>query len=326
MSTSPGLLTRRELVAGLIAGAAGGVRLFAQPQAPTRPVIKAERLNHIAFFVTDVTRTVEWYQRFFGMPVQLRPDGAVLRLASGPQFIALYPANGAKPGFKHMGFGVRGFNRASMEPALAAHGIKGEWTMRPTPEGEVEELMIRDPDGLGIQIQDVRYAGGGGRIGDTWNRPWTPAPAAATSVIPASSINHITFGSSSKERVERFYREVFGLPMISWDYRPQEPSKLFALSPASPREFVAPGQGPIGVSHYCLGVPGFDRATLAQLFTAHGVKSPPPADRPGCCGSKVVYSGSETIFGLRDPDGFSVQLADVEFCAGTGPLGTVCIP
>lgn len=324
MSRSSRLITRREVVLGLLAGAAGGPRLLAQP--PARPSVRAERLNHIAFFVTDVKRTVEWYQRFFGMPVQFRPEGAVLRLASGPEFIALYPANGAKPGFKHMGFGVRGFSRASIDPALAAHGVTGDWSMRRAPEGDVEELMIRDPDGLAIQIQDVRYAGGGSRLGDTWTRPWTPAPPPEGPIIAGRSINHITFGSSSKERAERFYRDVFGLPMISWDYRPQEPSKLFALSPASPREFVAPGQGPLGVSHYCLGVPGFDRVRLAQLLMEYGVKTPPAVDRPGCCGSKVVYSGSETIFGLRDPDGFSVQLADVEFCAGTGPLGTVCIP
>jgi catechol 2,3-dioxygenase-like lactoylglutathione lyase family enzyme len=317
-------LSRREVVVGLLAGAVGGRALGAQ--APARPTVRPERLNHIAFLVSDVARTVEWYQRFFGMPVQLRPDGAVLRLGAGPEFIALYPANGAKPGFKHMGFGVRSFARGPIDQALAAHGVKGEWSVRRAPEGDVEELMVRDPDAVAIQIQDVRYAGGGGKLGDVWARPWTPATGPQKPVIASRSINHITFGSASKERAERFYAEVFGLPMISWDYRPREPSKLFALSAANPREFVAPGQGPLGVSHYCLGVTGFDRARLVQVLTDHGVKTPPPADRPGCCGSKVVYEASETLFGLRDPDGFSVQLSDVEFCAGTGPLGTVCIP
>ena len=317
-------MTRRELLFGLLAGAAGGAAVGAQPQ--TRPAIRPARLNHIAFFASDVKSTVEWYQRFFGMPVQFRPDGAILRLGEGPEFIAIYPAGNAKPGFKHMGFGVRGFSRGLIDQALAAHVVKGEWSTRRAPEGDVEEMVIRDPDGIAIQIQDVRYSGGGGPLGDTWARSWTPAPAPVKPVIASRSINHITFGSASKERVERFYRDVFGLPMISWDYRPQEPAKLFALSPASPREFVAPGQGSLGVSHYCLGVPGFDRAKLVQVLTDHGVKTPPPADRPGCCGSKVVYEASETLFGLRDPDGFSVQLADLEFCAGIGPLGTACIP
>ena len=221
MSRSFGPITRREAVLGLLACAAGARALRAQ--APTRPSVRPERLNHIAFFASDVKRTVEWYQRFFGMPVQFRPEGAVLQFGDGPEFIAIFPANGAKPGFKHMGFGVRGFARGPIDQALAAHGIKGEWSRRPAAEGDVEELMIRDPDGITIQIQDGRDTGGGGMLGDTWARPWTPAPPPQKPIIAARSINHITFGSASKERVERFYGDVFGLPMIPWANRPREP-------------------------------------------------------------------------------------------------------
>ena len=115
--------------------------------------------------------------------------------------------------------------------------------------------------------------------------------------------------------------------MLSWDYRPSEPSRILGVAAGSPRQFIAPGQGrAIGVSHYCLGIEGFDRDRIAQALKDHGITPQPSGDRSGCCGSKVVYSGSETIFGLRDPDGFSVQLTDADYCAGTGPLGTVCIP
>jgi hypothetical protein len=58
--------------------------------------------------------------------------------------------------------------------------------------GDVEELVIRDPDGIAIQIQDVGYSGGGGPLGDTWARAWTPAPAPVKPVIASRSINHIT--------------------------------------------------------------------------------------------------------------------------------------
>jgi hypothetical protein len=92
-------MTRRELLLGLLAAAAGRAAVGAQPQV--RPAIRPARLNHIAFFASDVKSTVEWYQRFFGLPVQFRPDGAILRLGEGPEFIAIYPANDAKPGFKH---------------------------------------------------------------------------------------------------------------------------------------------------------------------------------------------------------------------------------
>jgi catechol 2,3-dioxygenase-like lactoylglutathione lyase family enzyme len=265
------------------------------------------------------------------MAVQFRQDPAggtvaVLRIGAGPEFIALFPANGAKPGFKHMGFGVRNFARGPVDQVLSAHGVKAEWTMRKAQGGDVEELMIGDPDNLPIQIQDVRYSGGGGRLGDVWSGAWGMPPQDSKPAIPIRCINHVTFGSASKERAERFYRDVFALPMLSWDYRPGEPSKILGLGTGSPRSFIAPGQGRnVGVGHYCLGVEKFDRERVVQMLTDHGAPLQPPGkERPGCCGSKVVYSATETAF-TRDPDNISVQLTDMDYCAGTGPIGTMCI-
>jgi catechol 2,3-dioxygenase-like lactoylglutathione lyase family enzyme len=323
-------MTRREFARCL-----GGVALIrpslVAQQAPARPAIQAQTLNHVALRVSDVKRTADWYQRLFGMEAQFRPQPAggsvaVLKVGRGPEFIALYPANGAKPGFMHMGFGVPNFVRTSIDQALAAHGVKGEWTVRSAAGGDVEELMVRDPDNLPIQLQDVRYSGGGGRLGDTWPQPWSMPPKDGKPPIPLRCINHVTFGSSSQERAERFYRDLFSLPMLSWDYRPAEPSKILGLGTGSPRSFIAPGQGRnIGVSHYCLGVEKFERERVAQALAEHGVTVQPATKaRPGCCGSKVEYSATETVF-TRDPDNFSVQLTDMDYCAGTGPIGTVCI-
>lgn len=323
------VMTRRSFVWGLAAAAIPLRRVLAQ--APARPIIRAKSLNHVAFFASDVQRTAAWYQQLFGMPLQLRRDTsggtvAVLRVGPRPEFVALYPANGVKPGFKHLGFGVENFDRAAIDQALSAHRVKGEWSTRPAGEGDVEELLIRDPDGLMIQVQDVRYTGGGGKLGDVWSQAWTMPAQSTRPRIPARSINHVTFGSASKEGAERFYRDLFGLPVMSWDYRPPEPSKILGLSVESPRQFIAPGQGrAVGVSHYCLGVEGFDRDRIAQVLVAHGVAVPPPgASRPGCCGAAVMYSATETVY-ARDPDGFSVQFTDTNFCAGTGALGTTCI-
>jgi len=328
-------MTRRDFVWGITASACAApfahfeASLLKAQTAP-RPTIKPKTLNHVGFYVTDVRRTAAWYQDLFGMPVQYRSDPggavAVLRIGGGPEFIALFPANGAKPGFRHMGFGVEGFSREAADRALAAHSEKGAWQTRPANGGDVEELVIRDPDNLMIQVQDVRFSGGGDRLGELWSQPWTPAPSSDQPRIQVRAVNHITFGSSSKEGAERFYRDLFGLPLLSWDYRPGEPSKILGVSVEAPRQFIAPGQGrTIGVSHYCLGVDRFDRDAIAKVLTAHGIAVPPAGqDRPGCCGSAIVYNAGETVYG-RDPDGFSVQFTDSSFCAGTGPLGTTCI-
>ena len=92
------------------------------------------------------------------------------------------------------------------------------------------------------------------------------------------------------------------------------------------RQFVAPGQGrTIGISHYCLGVEAFDYARVAKAITDLGIMVPAPAaERKGCCGSGITYSNKETLF-VRDPDGISVQLTDMNYCAGQGPIGVVCI-
>jgi catechol 2,3-dioxygenase-like lactoylglutathione lyase family enzyme len=321
-------MTRRDFVHGLAAFAL--FQRAARAQPPDRPVIRPKTLNHVAFFASDVRRTAAWYQELFGFAVQFRTDGsepvAVLRIGSGPEFIALYPANGAKPGFKHMGFGVENFDRATVERALAAHNVKGDWRTRKAAEGDVEELVLRDPDNLMIQVQDVRYSGGGGRRGDVWGPGWTSAPQSARARIAVRAVNHVTFGSASKESAEKFYRDLFGLPVLSWDYRPSDPSRILGISVDAPRQFIAPGQGrTIGVSHYCFGVDGFDRERIAKTLSDHGIAVPPTGTpRPGCCGSAVTYNPAETVYG-RDPDGFSVQFTDSNFCAGIGPLGTMCI-
>jgi hypothetical protein len=111
---------------------------------------------------------------------------------------------------------------------------------------------------------------------------------------------------------------------MSWDYRPREPSKILGFVADSPRQFVAPGQGErIGISHYCLGVESFDRERVVRTLTDLGATvRPAGAPRKGCCGSEITYSPSDTAF-VQDPDGFSVQLTDMDYCAGTGPRGVI---
>lgn len=326
-----GPMSRRDF--GLLLGAAATAttsRLTAQAlETPPRPIVKAHTLNHLAMGVTDIQRTTDWYQRAFGMPVRFGqgPSGArvaVLRIGAGPEFLELVPlSGGAKPGFLHLGFGLQNVNRAAVDQVLAAWNVKAEWRTRKAAGGDVEELLIRDPDNLQIQIQDTRYSAGGGPLGDQWSQGWTPPPQSASPPVSVRCINHATFGSASKERAEKFYADLFGLRMMSWDYRPREPSKILGFVADSPRQFIAPGQGNIGISHYCLGVESFDRARIVKMLTDLGIAvQPAGGDRKGCCGSGIMYSAGETAF-VRDPDGITVQMTDMNYCAGTGPIGVI---
>ncbi len=74
-----GKLTRRELVLSLSALLLARPEASAQPSAPPIPV---STLNHVTLVVSDVQRSVEFYQRVFGMPLvttQGRPCWWALR-------------------------------------------------------------------------------------------------------------------------------------------------------------------------------------------------------------------------------------------------------
>lgn len=58
-----------------------------------KPVIPVKALDYFAVEVSDMKRSLDFYQGLFGMPVQLRRDGGVLlRIGNGPQFMSLAPA------------------------------------------------------------------------------------------------------------------------------------------------------------------------------------------------------------------------------------------
>ena len=94
-------MTRRNMLAGLASvGAAGFAqsRLAAQSphylrSAPLYPPIRVRSMNSMGITVSDVGRSVEWYQHVFGMPVQYTQDRsegrvAILALGSGPEHLA----------------------------------------------------------------------------------------------------------------------------------------------------------------------------------------------------------------------------------------------
>src|SRR5690348_13665735 len=93
-------ITRRALLASLPAAAAV-TRVLGQPRPAPIP---ARKLNQMTLVVSDLQRSLDFYQGLFGMPIQGRQGSTVLlRVGSGPQFLALKAADGAKPGYSHFG-------------------------------------------------------------------------------------------------------------------------------------------------------------------------------------------------------------------------------
>jgi len=152
-----GELSRRELLGAF------ALMLLPTPAAPEpAPAIGAVRqMNHVTLYVRDVERSQRFYQSLFGMPVVIRQDTGV-NLSTGAGFLGLYPADNEAPAINHFCLGMPRFHAESARSALARHGVDASIRQR----GDTAELYFTDPDGIRVQLQDVRYRGGVGPAGD----------------------------------------------------------------------------------------------------------------------------------------------------------------
>jgi catechol 2,3-dioxygenase-like lactoylglutathione lyase family enzyme len=144
-------------VAILAAAVAAPRVASAQPAA-----LKAATLNHASLIVSDMDRSVAFYQRTFGLGVKSTQQGGV-NLAVGDAFLGVYQGGAnAMPHINHICFGIRDFDPAATVAALEAQGLPAESRTR---DG-VTQVYTADPDNLRVQLQDVSFCGGVGPLGN----------------------------------------------------------------------------------------------------------------------------------------------------------------
>src|SRR5437870_12690931 len=114
-------ITRRQLL-GSLPVLAFAPRFFAQG---TSGPIRIRGINHVTMNVSDVKRSIDFYQGLFGMPVISRQGtGAVnLRIGSGPQFLGLTAAGNGAPAFNHICLAVDNFDLDRIKSVLRDHGL-----------------------------------------------------------------------------------------------------------------------------------------------------------------------------------------------------------
>lgn len=318
------MMTRRNLLLstpGLLAAS----KLMAQSGPAPVPV---RRLSQLTLTVSDLKRSVEFYQRLFGMPVQARRAGtALLRIGAGPQFMALTEGGpNAKIAITSYGLSVEDFKADQVMKMLAEHGVTGaQMQMRgPTPE-----LFLKDPDGIAIQLQDTSYCGGAGVLG---NQCPAAEPARGRGILAISDLSHFTLSSSNPQRSRDFYQKVFGMTVLAYQ-GPTAPS----LGVGSTRQFVMSagggGNSSPGIGHGCFTMERFERETVLKALADFGIK--PRGDATGPAKPLVSYvsmrmenrggakEGTAELY-FTDPDGILLQLQDVSYCGGAGLLGEVC--
>jgi catechol 2,3-dioxygenase-like lactoylglutathione lyase family enzyme len=337
-------ITRRQML-GLIPAVAFAPRALAQASAPT---IAARTLNHFQITVSDVKRSIEFYQTLFGMPVQARSDTAtLLRIGSGPQFLSISPVQaGAAPAITHFCFGVEGFNVDRVIGVLAQHGVTKSDMRGPmkavvttSKEGR-QDLFCGDPDGIQCQLQDVRFCGGTGALGTTCS---APEPSPKKGLMALRDVSHLTVFSSDGARSNKFYQDVFGLPVRSYQGPPGTAPAL-AIGPTVQFIMFAGGGGARGggaaaprmasINHACMNLDGFKPDEVLKTLESAGIR--PRESEQGPAGPMRHYismrmanrggapEGTPELY-FTDPDGLLMQLQDTTYCGGAGVLGNVCL-
>ena len=101
--SAPSSLGRREFLQ-MIPLLAAAPSALAQDTGP----VAVQKIHSCDMRVTDVARSVKFYQDLFGAPVQARRGEQVfLRVGDGPRFFSLSPTlPGQEPGFSHIGLSV----------------------------------------------------------------------------------------------------------------------------------------------------------------------------------------------------------------------------
>ena len=138
-----GALTRRELVQGLAAlAAAGGTASTAPAQEAG---IKGVKIDHISIQVSDLPRSIAFYQKMFGLTVvsEDKPN-EIVRLGIGKALVSLH--HKSPTGLvDHFAIGVEKFNKEIVTRELRARGAN--------PEENIDAgFHIKDPQGIGVQI------------------------------------------------------------------------------------------------------------------------------------------------------------------------------
>jgi catechol 2,3-dioxygenase-like lactoylglutathione lyase family enzyme len=131
---------------------------------------------------------------------------------------------------------------------------------------------------------------------------------AVPASLQAASLNHASLIVSNLDRSAAFYQRTFGLGVKST----QQGGVNLAVGDAFLGIYQGGQTAMPHINHICFGIAGFDPAATVAALESQGL----PAESRARDGVTQVYTA--------DPDNLRIQLQDVSFCGGVGPLGNEC--
>ena len=308
-------------------------RLFGNE--PTADAIPVTAINHVMINVTDLGRSLDWYQTLFGMSVVARQaETIILRVGKGPQYLEMASRANVAPGITHFGLSTDNFDVDRVAGILKTQGIAFAQKPGPMkahiggqPIGSPPEVYVGDPDGIVIQLQDSSCDGSPGPLGV--ERSKVPESDPAAGLLAVRDYNHVTSFVPDQRRTVGFYQKLFRMPIDTY----QGPLPILRVGAGNQSlAFVGADdrRAPAFIDHVCFAVDDFNPDRILATLADYGVT--PRADqrrRPAPLKSYVTMrmpdrggapGGTPELY-FTDPDGILLQVQDVRYCCGSGYLG-----
>lgn len=324
---------------------------FAQSAADA-PQITTTGLHSFGLRVSDVARSVEFYQGLFGSPIVGRiGEKVVLQVGDGPAYYTIAPTRpGEQPNIAYFGLAVPGANRYALQNTLSAHGFRRtvdsmqasratalnramhSWLERMPGDNDTmladnHELFFADRDGITVQLTSPRDCG----MGDD---PCSPEPAPTPGLIKLREINHMTSFVSNYQLSNALYQKLFGFEYQAYQGNfpllgvGEGTTHFLMFVGGTQPEPTQPGR----IDHASLNIENFSVESVLQTLTDYGLTprqegqngplqhwvSVRMPDRGGASpnGTPEVY--------FSDPDGISIQLQHHTYCGGGNEFGGDC--
>ena len=291
------------------------------------PFFRARRLGHANLFVTDVEKSLDFYNRVVGIeevyrkaaPTDLQGPavGGFLSNGNTHHDIAVFRHPSA-PTLNHLAFELE--CEADLIEGYRAASDSGT-TFRVSDHDITRSLYTRDPDGSGIEIysdstKEWRKLRGDGRTVRYGEPPWTPGdPPRFTpvesrnyhedpelrrvdqAIFHPKRITHAVLNVGDVEASLAFYTGVLGLQVL----RGSPADAYVVLGGTTGGEHIilipAPDSEATGLHHA-----GFELWNESELDKSEG-----KLQESGLSIERELDSGGRRALLIRDPDGFLLE-------------------
>lgn len=281
--------SRRDILRLLCAVAATG------PAALAEPLLQAASFDHLNLRVSNPAHSAALYHALFGgellrvasIPANpSSPPGEAYYVPTGESYLVISPAFAqSPPGLDHISVGLRDYDAEKVKATLEQRGIAAERNR--------EDVWVRDPDGLPIQL---RSPGGWGRLMATRGAAPAEISAGAGPPFTPAAILQIAVSVGDRNRSGDFYGRLFGAGTGARAAKRAMNVKfggaVLALLPPTAAPKASTG---LRLDHITIGVKDFKPDSVRRRLRELGIESYDP-------------NHAGRVF-FRDLDGIQLQLA-----------------